>query len=276
MRIKLLVDNNSKGGLIEEHGFSAWVEIGGCKILFDTGQGKALVPNAAMMGCDLSELDALVLSHGHYDHCGAISQLLKINPEIHVYCHSAALCYRYSIKSGESARDISVPRAELEALLGVPGNRMHWINGAGKIRASVGITGIIDRLHPLEDTGGPFFLDQVRQTPDPIWDDMSIWIKTRKGLIIITGCCHSGLINSVRHIRRVSGVDRIFGVIGGLHLVNASRERLEATCSAIRKWNPDFVIPCHCTGEKAIAFLRDELGTIVTPGYAGLELQPMG
>lgn len=271
IRIKLLVDNQSSCGLLEEHGFSAWIEVDGHKILFDTGQGKVLLPNAAMLGCDLREIDALVLSHGHYDHCGAISQLLKINPGVQVYCHPDVLSPRYSIKPGEPVRDIAVPRAEREALLSIPDHLMHWISGPVNILATVGVTGTIDRQHLLEDTGGPFFLDQTSQTPDPIMDDMSIWIQTVRGLIIITGCCHAGLINTVCHIHRVTGVDRVRGIVGGLHLLNASCERLKATCHTLFEWNPEFVIPCHCTGEEAVSLLQNELH-MVTPGYAGLEL----
>lgn len=276
MLIKILVDNKSSGGLLEEHGFSVWVEVSGQTILFDTGQGKALAPNAAMLGCDLEQVDMLVLSHGHYDHGGAVSQVLRIAPATRVFCHAGCFLPRYSIRPGEAPRTISMPQSEIEAILGLPDNRVQWVIAPLQIIPDIGISGAIPRVHPQEDTGGPFFLDPDGRHPDLIKDDMAMWILTDRGLIIITGCCHSGLINTVEHIRSVSGVERVFGVIGGLHLVNASRERLEATCSALRKWNPDFVIPCHCTGEEATAFLCDRLGSIVTSGYAGLELQPMG
>lgn len=276
MLIKILIDNKSSGGLLEEHGFSVWVEVSGQTILFDTGQGKALAPNAAMLGCDLEQVDMLVLSHGHYDHGGAVSQVLRIAPATRVFCHAECFLPRYSIRPGEAPRTISMPQSEIEAILGLPDNRVQWVIAPLQIIPDIGISGAIPRVHPQEDTGGPFFLDPDGRHPDLIKDDMAMWILTDRGLIIITGCCHSGLINTVEHIRSVSGVERVFGVIGGLHLVNASRERLEATCSALRKWNPDFVIPCHCTGEEATAFLCDRLGSIVTSGYAGLELQPMG
>jgi len=276
IRIRILVDNKGSAGLVEEHGFSAWIEVSGHRILFDTGQGKALVPNAAMLGCDLERVDMLVLSHGHYDHGGAVSKVLRIAQTTRVFCHAGSFLPRYSIRPGEAPRTISMPLSDIEAILDLPPNRVHWVTAPLQIIPDVGISGAIPRGHLQEDTGGPFFLDPDGRHPDLIKDDMAMWILTDRGLIIITGCCHSGLINTVEHIRSVSGVERVFGVIGGLHLVNASRERLEATCSALRKWNPEIVIPCHCTGEEATAFLYDKLGTIVTPGYAGLELQPMG
>lgn len=270
LRIRILVDNKAGAGLVEEHGFSAWIEVGGHRILFDTGQGKALVPNAARLGCDLSLVDTLILSHGHYDHGGAVSQVLRVAPASRVYCHAGAFLPRYSIGPGEAPRTISMPLSAREAILGLPAERVHWVVGAGQIVPGLGISGPVPR-HSGEDTGGPFFLDQQGCYPDPIQDDQAIWMHTKDGLLIVTGCCHSGLLNTVQHIRRVSGVKRVFGIIGGLHLANASPERLEATCAALRRWDPAFVIACHCTGPDAVAFLGAQLGGKVIPGYAGLD-----
>jgi 7,8-dihydropterin-6-yl-methyl-4-(beta-D-ribofuranosyl)aminobenzene 5'-phosphate synthase len=275
IRIRILVDNNVSAGLVEEHGFSALIEVSGHSILFDTGQGKALVPNTAQLSCDLRPVDTLVLSHGHYDHSGAVSQVLQVAPITRVFCHAGSLITRYSIRPGETPRTISMPIPEMKAILDLPAYQVQWLTARRLIFPDVGITGPIPRTHPWEDTGGPFYLDAEGRHPDLIVDDMAMWVNTSRGLIIILGCCHSGLVNTVEHIRSASGVERVFGVIGGLHLVNASRERLAATCSALRTWNPDFVVPCHCTGDEAMAFLRDELGSKVTQGYAGLELQPV-
>jgi len=102
---------------------------------------------------------------------------------------------------------------------------------------------------------------------------MSVWFKTGRGLVIITGCCHSGLINTVEHIRSVSGVERVRGIVGGLHLLNASCERINSTIDILSEWNPEFVVPCHCTGEEVLLEFQDELGSMITPGYAGFELK---
>lgn len=235
IRIKLLVDNKSSCGLLEEHGFSAWIEVSDHRILFDTGQGKALVPNAAMLGCDLNRVDMLVLSHGHYDHGGAVSQVLGIAPTTRVFCHSGSFLPRYSIRQGETPRTISMPLSNIEAILDLPTNQVHWVTAPLHIIPDVGLSGTIPRIHSREDTGGPFFLDPEGHRPDLIKDDMAMWMVTDSGLLI-TGCCHSGLINTVEHIRRFSG--------GGY----ATQERLKETYNALLEWNPDFVIPCHCTG----------------------------
>jgi 7,8-dihydropterin-6-yl-methyl-4-(beta-D-ribofuranosyl)aminobenzene 5'-phosphate synthase len=271
IRIRILVDNRASNGLVEEHGFSAWVEVDGSTILFDTGQGRALIHNANMLGCDLRQIKMLVLSHGHYDHCGAVPDVVQIAPTARIFCHPNCFLPRYSIRPNEAPKSIAMPFPIGKALFDTPDNRVQWVTRPRMIATGIGITGPIVRLHPLEDTGGPFFLDPDGHYPDPIMDDMSMWIETGHGLLIITGCCHSGLINTVKHIRKVSRVEKVYGVIGGLHLANASRDRIEATCSALRRWNPEFVIPCHCTGEEAQSYLRVALGERVTAGYAGFE-----
>ena len=271
IRIRILVDNKACAGLVEEHGFSAWVEVSDHVILFDTGQGKALVHNAEMLGCDLGRIDTLVLSHGHYDHCGAVSEVVRAAPAARIFCHSNCFLPRYSIRPGEEPRNIAMPFSIGKTIFDAPDNRVQWVTRPHIVASGVGISGPIARLHPLEDSGGPFFLDPEGRNPDSIKEDMAMWIATDQGLVIITGCCHAGLINTVAQIRHQSGSDKVRGVIGGLHLAHASRDRLEATCSALRTWNPEFVIPCHCTGEEAQAFLREALGAKVIPGFAGFE-----
>lgn len=272
IRITIVVDNHGCGGLLEEHGFAAWLEVPGHRILFDTGQGKALAPNAAALGCDLRLIDTLVLSHGHYDHSGAVSPVLQSASACRVCCHPGAFVPRYSVRPGEAPRTISVASTDQEAILALPSHRVQWANGPQQVFPGIHLSGPIPRVHPLEDTGGPFFLDSDGNRADTLEDDLALWITTDRGLIIMAGCCHAGLINTVAHVRAVSGIDRIFGIIGGLHLLNASSARLEATCAAIQQWLPEFVVPCHCTGEVATAMLRNELGTAVSPGYAGFGL----
>lgn len=272
LRIRILVDNRVAAGLVEEHGFAAWIEVAGQVILFDTGQGSALVANAALLGCDLGRIDALVLSHGHYDHGGAVSQVLSLTTTARVCCHAGALVPRYSVRPGEDPRAIALAAADKAAILALPPARIQWIDAPCQLLPGVWLSGPIPRLHPLEDTGGPFFLDPDGKCADPIEDDLALWIETSRGLIVITGCCHAGLINTVEHLRAVSGIGKVYGIIGGLHLLNASGARLAATGSALRAWAPAFVIPCHCSGEGATAAIRGELRAAVLPGGAGCEL----
>jgi 7,8-dihydropterin-6-yl-methyl-4-(beta-D-ribofuranosyl)aminobenzene 5'-phosphate synthase len=139
-----------------------------------------------------------------------------------------------------------------------------------RIYNNIGLSGPIPKIHSLEDTSGPFFLDLEGTRPDPLEDDMAMWIQSDRGLVIITGCCHSGLIKTVNHVRRISGQEKISAIIGGFHLAHASHQRLEATCQALQEWNVDTIIPCHCTGDEAVALMQNKIGGKVVQGYAGL------
>lgn len=273
--ITILVDNHCDTDLLAEHGFAALVQVAGRTILFDTGQGAALLPNAAALGVDLRNVEILVLSHGHYDHGGAIDPVLALAPDCRIVAHRDALTTRFSVKPGNPPRDIAVGETARRALNNLPEGRLQWIDKPLQLFPGVFLTGQIPRQHQLEDTGGPFFLDPAGHESDPLDDDLALWIETDRGLVILTGCCHAGLLNTVNHIRSCSGYEKIRAIIGGLHLVNASPKRLLSTWDALRLWQPESVIPCHCTGEHAVAFLCDAMGETVQPGFAGLRLSDL-
>lgn len=269
--LTVLVDNQAGCGCLAEHGFALWIERGDRRYLLDTGQGTALAENVRALGVDLGRADALVLSHGHYDHTGAVPMVLGAAPHVHVYCHSSVTEPRYSIRDGQ-ARDIRMPMFSMRALATLPIERMHWNGGSQLIGDRIGLSGSIPRWTDFEDAGGPFFFDPHALRADPVSDDQALWISTDKGLIVCVGCCHAGLINTLSHLREVTGESRIRAVIGGLHLGSASRERLEKTAQSLRDMNPGLMIPCHCTGEGAIAYLRDHLDCPVHTGYSGFRL----
>lgn len=269
--LTVLVDNQAGCGCLAEHGFALWIERGDRRYLLDTGQGTALAENVRALGVDLGRADALVLSHGHYDHTGAVPMVLGAAPHVHVYCHSGVTEPRYSIRDGQ-ARDIRMPMFSMRALATLPIERMHWNGGSQLIGDRIGLSGSIPRWTDFEDAGGPFFFDPHALRADPVSDDQALWISTDKGLIVCVGCCHAGLINTLSHLREVTGESRIRAVIGGLHLGSASRERLEKTAQSLRDMNPGLMIPCHCTGEGAIAYLRDHLDCPVHTGYSGFRL----
>ncbi len=271
--LRILVDNTpGQSGLEAEHGLSFVIEAAGKKILFDSGMNTALENNSRQLGVDLRRIDAFVLSHGHYDHTGAADFVLQENPEVALYAHPGIFGQRYSLHPGQPAKEISMPAEERLVVANLPDSHLHWIKQPTEIFPGVWLTGPIPRTHPLEDTGGPFFVDPVGQLPDPITDDMAMWIETPKGLLVICGCCHSGLINTLNYIVECSGESRIWSIIGGLHLKTASPERLAATTDALREFNPEFMVPCHCTGENAIDHFRKNLTTPVHTGFAGFRL----
>jgi 7,8-dihydropterin-6-yl-methyl-4-(beta-D-ribofuranosyl)aminobenzene 5'-phosphate synthase len=113
-------------------------------------------------------------------------------------------------------------------------------------------TGTIPRITDFEDTGGPFFLDPCCSMPDSLDDDQAIFFETLQGLVIVLGCAHSGVINTLRYIDELSGGKPIHAVIGGMHLVQASPERISRTIEEFRRMNVQWFMPGHCTGMAAM------------------------
>lgn len=266
-KLTIIVDNKAAEGLLCEHGFSAWIEVAGRRLLFDTGQGEALAGNADRLGLDLCTADTLVLSHGHYDHTGGVPLVIARAPTAEIYVHPKATGPRYSIRDGV-AKQISMPAAARTALethaVGV-----RWTSRAVQLAAGLGITGPIPRLTDFEDTGGPFFVDADGAQPDPIEDDLALWMRTDRGLVVVVGCSHAGLVNTLRHALKLSGEPRLHAVLGGFHLNEASEVRLARTMAELQELGPDLIVPCHCTGDAAVERLRQSFGERVLPGSAG-------
>jgi 7,8-dihydropterin-6-yl-methyl-4-(beta-D-ribofuranosyl)aminobenzene 5'-phosphate synthase len=265
--ITILVEDRAKLGLISEHGFSAWIEVSGRRLLFDTGQGGALEDNAHKLNIDLGTADTLVLSHGHYDHTGGLPLVIPRVPTAEIYAHPAATGPRYSIREG-AAKPIAMPLAARTALENHPVG-VRWTTQALQLTGSVGVTGPIPRLSDYEDTGGPFFVDADGQQRDPILDDLALWVRTDRGLVVIVGCSHAGLLNTLRHALELSGEARLHAVLGGFHLTEASEVRLARTMAELQELDPDLIVPCHCTGDAAVERFRQTFGERVVPGFAG-------
>lgn len=269
MRITALVDNAGNPGLRAEHGLSLWIEARGRRVLFDTGQGSALAHNARRLRVPLEKTDAVVLSHGHYDHAGGLAEILKLAPAARVILHPSALFPRFSLHPGKPPRSIGMPPSALDACLRTRPGQIVWATRPVSVANGISVTGPIPRRNAYEDAGGPFYLDTNRREKDPFVDDQALWIDSPEGLIVCVGCCHAGLVNTLNHIRRTSGSRRIRAVIGGFHLGAASRDRLQRTADALESLSPVLLAPCHCTGARAVRFLRDVLGEKVVSVRAG-------
>jgi 7,8-dihydropterin-6-yl-methyl-4-(beta-D-ribofuranosyl)aminobenzene 5'-phosphate synthase len=274
VNITIIVDNQAGEGLIAEHGLSLWIETKDVNILFDTGQGSALGPNAEALGIDLRKTNILVLSHGHYDHTGRIEYVLGRARHVDVYCHPGAVQPRYSIRNGK-AKSIRMPKESIEAFASLPDKQLHWVQQPTMLLlpAGIGITGPIPRKTIFEDAGGPFYLDSDKERPDHIEDDMALWIWDDNGIVVCSGCAHSGIVNTLDYIWHIGNGQRIRAVIGGFHLNEADPERLNLTMAALKSFDPDIIVPCHCTGDRAVDLMRKVLGEKVSPGAAGMKYQ---
>ncbi len=268
VRLTLLMDNRAVPGLAAEHGFSLYIEFDGRRILFDTGQTAALMTNAQALGIDLKDIDDLVLSHGHYDHTGGVADVVSTARNAHVYCHPAAARHRYALQKGRS-RAIHIPPDAAAALSVMPPERLHQVTQRTSLSERIGLSGPIPRETDFEDAGGSFFLDTDGEIPDDIEDDLALWVSTGRGLVVVTGCCHAGVVNTLRHVYRSHPDTPIHAMIGGFHLLNAAPLRLERTIAELAAMEVEHIIACHCTGDGAVQALEAALGERVTVGAAG-------
>jgi hypothetical protein len=166
IRIAVLVENTAQGaGILAEHGLAYWIEWPGHKVLFDTGQGNVLASNAYRMNIPLHEADAVVLSHGHYDHTGGLAEALKTNRLATVYAHKAAFAPKYARKTDGSSREIGIPHTG-ERALRLPHGRLVYTEQPTPVADRLTVTGPVPRLTDFEDTGGPFFLDPACTRPE--------------------------------------------------------------------------------------------------------------
>jgi len=248
-RITVLVENTAGGrGLLGEHGLSFWIE---------SGQGHVLVNNARRLGIRLDHIDAIALSHGHYDHTGGLGDVLRSSRATTVYAHPAAFEAKYAQNPDGSVRDVGMPGLDEEMVRDVA--ELVLVERPTEVCKGMYLTGPVPRTTDFEDTGGAFFKDHACAEPDQLVDDQAAFIETQVGTVVILGCAHAGVINTLRHIQALTGNRPVHTVIGGMHLLHASSERMDKTVAELRRLDVNCLLPCHCTGMAAVARMWNEL-----------------
>jgi len=260
VRITVLCENSvgSLSGTLGEHGFAALIEpTGGEPLLFDTGQGATLLHNARRMNKDLATVRRVAISHGHYDHAGGLLPLLQQCGPKTVYAHPDLFTPRYRVKdNGES---ISIGMPQDRAVLEAAGACFDHSSAFREIAPDMFLTGGVPRSTSFEIGDQGLYRDCGGQELDNTPDDQSLVLATAKGLVIILGCCHAGLVNTLDHVADMTGRRDIHAIIGGTHLGFCGEEQLERTIAFIKTLGVKKLAASHCTGFAAAARMSWEM-----------------
>lgn len=274
MEIKLttLTENTATYGFIAEWGLSILVEVDGTKVLMDTGLGFSAVHNAQLMGIDLATINRIVLSHGHADHTGGLRDVLKMKGEVEIIAHPDIWDAKYVQRSQDAFQYIGIPFSgeELESR----GARFNLIREPVKITDHIITTGGIPMLSSYESIDNNLFVKEDGLLhPDPLADDLALIIDTDFGLVVILGCGHRGIVNTLRHAQKLTGKEMIYAAIGGIHLFRASDEQIEMTITELQSMGIQKLGVSHCTGFKASARLAQEFPGVFFQNNAGTRIE---
>jgi 7,8-dihydropterin-6-yl-methyl-4-(beta-D-ribofuranosyl)aminobenzene 5'-phosphate synthase len=272
LKLTCLVDNAVRFGapFWGEHGLAILVESAAGRVLFDTGASpEVLLHNLSAAEIPLQSISAVALSHAHGDHTGGLAALLAQRPDLPVCSHPDIWRERFSRRGGR-VRSVGLPDRVADLLRGA-GLRLDA--GPHEILPGIWTSGEIAQ-RPEPEPVDPHLV--VREdggwAPDPCRDDMGLVVEGPDGLVLVCGCCHAGLLNTLLHVRQAFG--RVpAAVIGGTHLVAADEHRLRHTVEVLHRLGPPALYPNHCTGQAGYMALAEAFGERVAPFPAGTTLE---
>ena len=276
-----LIGVELKNTVLAEHGFSALVTVrSGDKIrnlLFDFGLSEfGAAFNAEALKADLTAVEAMAISHGHPDHTGGFKQLTeRIGKKgIEIVVHPAVFRHPRYLKITEDFK-IYFPAFTREMIQDAGLKLVETEEPYPLLDSSFLFLGEIPRVSDFE-MGMPnaYYQEGEEEKWDAIEDDTAVVVHLKgKGLVVLSGCAHSGIVNTTRYAREVTGIDKIHAVMGGFHLTGNNFEPfIDVTTEALKDLNPDYVIPTHCTGRKAINFMEKEMPSQFLLSMAGTKM----
>ncbi|MDD5288919.1 MAG: MBL fold metallo-hydrolase [Dehalococcoidales bacterium] len=247
--------------LLGEWGLSILVQADTGDVLLDAGQSISATHNAGALSIDLRKVDKIVLSHGHSDHTGGLRNVLaQIGKKVEIIAHPDVFAAKYAGQQVDNRRDIGIPfqLKELEAL----GAKFRLSKGPVKITPDIMTTGEVPMVTDFEEiVPDRFFVKEDSSwRSDELKDDLALIINTVPGLIVVLGCGHRGVINTLYHAQNLTGRKEIRLVIGGCHLINSSEEKVYRTIAAMQELGVQKVGVSHCTGQEASAIMAQALG----------------
>nr|WP_321499554.1 MBL fold metallo-hydrolase [uncultured Dethiosulfovibrio sp.] len=269
MRLTVIVDNLcGSSNLLGEHGLSIMIETPRGNLLFDTGQGHSLLHNLRELGFSPEDITRVCLSHGHYDHCGGLPQLLSRKPSLELWASRAVQSPHFSVRSGIPAfigMDFNLEHRSFfpidEPVEVIGGLWAFTVPTQKREKTSLGRSGLV-----VPDGSGGWI-------EDPFEDDISLLALGLHGPSLILGCAHSGVMNIMRHVKNTFGYNSFYAIVGGTHLSSVPRQKL---LPQLERINDEFDVklwrPNHCTGFTAASALASKHNDVAW-GSSGMSLE---
>jgi 7,8-dihydropterin-6-yl-methyl-4-(beta-D-ribofuranosyl)aminobenzene 5'-phosphate synthase len=267
-----------ESSLLGQHGISLFLKAESAKtvrrVLMDVGQNfDALHFNMNALGIEPGSIDSVVLTHCHYDHTRGLVKLLESanKGDIAIVAHPDI--YRIHFITDPHLRHIGVGMDDGKRKVEDAGGTFYLTRDPLQIMTGISTTGEVQRRTDFEDPGLSLFtVESGSVVPDPMKDDISVILNVRdKGLVILSGCSHAGIVNIVHQAVEITGISQIEGIIGGFHLVEASEEKIEKTVDALTRFNIHWIAAGHCTGFRAQASLYTRFGRAFIPLRTGMK-----
>lgn len=255
MKLHILANNYvTSSKLLAEHGLSFFIEAYGRQIIFDTGQTDVFIHNSKELGLDLTSLDAIILSHGHYDHTGGLESLVELNDTAKIYIHPLALRGKYSLRNN-TIKNASIPMDLNKTDL--IKKRVNFNTKALNVFDNILLSGEISRTNDFEIIPKNLMIkedDKFKQ--DDMIDEQMLIIREKGGIVIVLGCSHPGVVNCIEYAATLMPNEKILALVGGMHLNSASDERIDKTIKYLKSKDIEKIVPLHCTGFNAMSEIK--------------------